>query len=462
MNTTLQILPFKLSHTEQEIFLENTQKIEFCSGDFVLISGANGSGKSHLLQLIKGIIPQIIDLNHATRNAIVYNNSSIENLPELAQNEIAYLGQIPYTGFVIDHVLQDLWFSSRGLHSMDHNAFEKDILRILSDFDILQLIDRKISSLSSGEQQLINVTRILLQQPKVLLLDEFGEYLSNNNLQKVIDCVKDDLENMIVIVADHNPSEIIQYITQQIYIQDSQLKLRNFDLDCYMKNSQFPVLISNTNSSSIESTLTIKDLSFTWNNKLPASVLFSTLNINLSSQQIIGIYGNNSSGKSTLLQILVRQLSPSSGEIELFNKSIKNISKNTYFQNIHVLFTNSILHFFEVNIENELKYLVFSPEFILTKINLIDKKHLHFSALSNGEQKRLALATVIFSKAKLILLDDPFLGQDQENRIALEELIHEIRVNLKTSFIIVSNKISLLPKKLHQIYRLTDHTIKPI
>lgn len=462
MNTTLQLLPFQLSHTAHEIFLENTQKIELCSGDFVLISGANGSGKSHLLQLIKGIIPQIIDLNHATRNAILYNNSSIDILPEAAQNEIAYLGQIPHTGFVIDHVLQDLWFSYRGLRNIDQNAFEKDILRIFGAFDIIQLIDRKISSLSSGEQQLINVTRILLQQPKILLLDEFGEYLSNNNLQKVIDYVKDDVKNMIVIVADHNPSEILPYITQQIYIQDSQIKLRNFDLKGYIKNKLLPVLIYDTDIKSIDSTLIIKDLSFAWNSKLPNSILFSTININLSIQQIIGIYGNNSSGKSTLLQILVRQLSPSLGMIELFNKNIKNISKNTYFQNVHVLFTNSILHFFEVNIEKELQDLAFSPEFILTKINLIDKKHLHFSSLSNGEQKRLALATVIFSKAKLILLDDPFLGQDYENRIALEELIHEIRVKLKTSFIIVSNKISLLPQKLHQIYSLTDNTIKPL
>ena len=462
MNTTLQLLPFQISHTEQKIFLENIQKIELCSGDFVLISGANGSGKSHLLQLIKGIIPQIIDLHQAPRNAIIYNDSSIHNLAEPVQNEIAYLGQIPHTGFVIDHVLQDLWFSYRGLSNIDQHAFEQDILRILEAFDISQLIDRKISSLSSGEQQLINVTRILLQQPKILLLDEFGEYLSNNNLQKVIEYVKDALKNMIVLVADHNSFEILPYITKQIYIQNAQIKLRNFDLEGYRKNRQFPVLISDIDIKPMQSTLTIKDLSFTWNNKLPDSVLFSNLNINLSIQEIIGIYGNNSSGKSTLLHLLVRHLSPNFGTITLFDKNITNILKKTYFKNVHVLFTNSILHFFEVNIETELQNLAFSPEFILTTINLIDKKHLHFSALSNGEQKRLALATVIFSKAKLILLDDPFLGQDYENRLALETLIHEIRVKLNTSFIIVSNKISLLPQKLHQIHHLTDRTIKPI
>ncbi len=452
----LSILPFKLQLVEDSVFISNDQVINLYAGDFVHLLGENGSGKSHLLQIVKGIIPEILKPYSLTPNCILYKKKDLSNLTIDEHVEIAYLGQNPNSGFVIDHVFKDLKLSYQGL-SESEDVFIQDLEKIADQLGIIDLLERKITSLSSGEQQIINITRILLQKPKVLLLDEFAEYLDDENVRKILSLINTNLTEMIVIAVDHNSKHLVGYINKHLKICNCHLEIGQADINSYDFNSQHSDA-DRTNHAVLD----IINLYFHW----PHRKIFQELNLCVNSGEIIGIYGENGSGKSSLLQLITKQIIPNKGYIKLVGNLLKSIKPKKIFQMINILFTNSTLHFFEMTVEQEIKQLLsrktmnFNAENILSKINLLDKKHLHFSALSNGEQKRLALATVLFSNADILLLDNPFLGQDVKNRKELEELIYNLAIENNKTIIVVGSKLSQLPQKPHKVYQILEYKLR--
>jgi energy-coupling factor transporter ATP-binding protein EcfA2 len=452
----LSISPFQLKFEEDYAFISNNQVINLCAGDFVHLSGENGSGKSHLLQIIKGIIPEIIKPHNLTPNCILYNKKTLNMLTVAEHAKIAYLGQNPTSGFVIDHVFKDLKLSYKGL-SESEELFMQDLTKIADKLGITNLLERKITSLSSGEQQMVNITRILLQKPNILLLDEFSEYLDDDNIINTLSLMTAYLPEIIVIIADHNPKHITSYINKHLTIYNSCIEVVKSETN-YSDFSFQPTTSNGTNYKMLE----VINLYF----HLSHRQIFSDLNLCVNAGEIVGIYGENGSGKSSLLQLIIKQISPNKGYIKLEENLLKKIKPKKLFQIINILFTNSILHFFELTVEQEIIQLSsrqninLTAETILSKINLLDKKTLHFSALSHGEQKRLALATILFSNAKILLLDNPFLGQDIKNRKELEELIYKLATENKKTIIVVSSKMSQLPQKSHKIYKISEHKCK--
>lgn len=169
--------------------------------------------------------------------------------------------------------------------------------------------------------------------------------------------------------------------------------------------------------------------------------ILNNINLSANNGDIIGVVGKTGSGKSTLLQIISNILKPSSGEIFLDNKNIHKEFNDfkKLFSNIGIVFQCPEEQIFAQTVFDDisfgLKNLGKSNEKIKIAINeisdllLIDKNILHKSVfeLSGGEKRKCAIAGVLVSKPKILLLDEPTAALDFKTKNNLLKSIKEYK-----------------------------------
>lgn len=169
--------------------------------------------------------------------------------------------------------------------------------------------------------------------------------------------------------------------------------------------------------------------------------ILNNINLSANNGDIIGVVGKTGSGKSTLLQIISNILKPSSGEIFLDNKNIHKEFNDfkKLFSNIGIVFQCPEEQIFAQTVFDDisfgLKNLGKSNEEIKIAVNeisdllLIDKNILHKSVfeLSGGEKRKCAIAGVLVSKPKILLLDEPTAALDFKTKNNLLKSLKEYK-----------------------------------
>ncbi|HCR85183.1 MAG TPA: lipoprotein-releasing system ATP-binding protein LolD [Alphaproteobacteria bacterium] len=179
------------------------------------------------------------------------------------------------------------------------------------------------------------------------------------------------------------------------------------------------------------------------------------ISLEINSGEMIALIGYSGSGKSTLLQIVSGLMDFDSGNLEIFNHDIRNISdaKRTEIRNKYLGFVYQYHHLLAdfTALQNVMmpmlisgvdkKLAEISAYEVLVKVGLQDRvKHKPFQ-LSGGQQQRVAIARALANKTKLIIADEPTGNLDSENSANIIELFWGlVRENNSTLVIATHNK----------------------
>ena len=158
-------------------------------------------------------------------------------------------------------------------------------------------------------------------------------------------------------------------------------------------------------------------------------LLFSELNLTMSSGDIVQVEGPNGSGKTTLLRIISTALNPTSGRLLWQSKPVTRC-RQEYLQNLlflgHLpglkqsLSPDENLHWWrKINANNN----QLSNQEVLANIGLCGYEDVPCYTLSAGQQRRAALARLLITKAPLWVLDEPFTAIDKQGVAQLEQLL---------------------------------------
>lgn len=169
------------------------------SGEILCVLGGNGTGKTTMLRVISGLLKQY-------RGKVVINGKKIEDFKgkELYRNNLALLPQNPIALFVGDTVLEDLAEAASVL-GVDKNTLSIEIDRVAQELRITKLFDRHPYDLSGGEQQKVALAKLLLLNPKILLLDEPTKGLdaeSKEELGKILKRLGNQEVAMVIVTHD--------------------------------------------------------------------------------------------------------------------------------------------------------------------------------------------------------------------------------------------------------------------
>ena len=168
-------------------------------GEFYCILGGNGTGKTTALNVIAG-------LNKAYRGKVLIGGKSIRSYKgnSLYRENLALLPQNPQTVFIKDNVLDDLLEILEALE-IPKSARAEKAEKAADKIGITHLLNRHPYDLSGGEQQKCALAKILLSNPKILLLDEPTKGLdaySKHVLKSILQELKNDGITILTVTHD--------------------------------------------------------------------------------------------------------------------------------------------------------------------------------------------------------------------------------------------------------------------
>ena len=189
-------------------------KIKIKQGDFIALTGVSGSGKTTLLRVIAGL--ETIDEGRiAVHNQVWADSSNKKLFTPIQKRNIGYLFQ-DYALFPNMTVLKNLTFVKNDI---------KLAYKLLDMVNLRELENRMPSSLSGGQKQRIALCRALMNQPKLLLLDEPLSALDLSMRKKLQEDIKrfHDEFDMTTIMVSHDPSEIYKLSSRVLLLEDGQI-----------------------------------------------------------------------------------------------------------------------------------------------------------------------------------------------------------------------------------------------
>ncbi|MBU7030945.1 MAG: ABC transporter ATP-binding protein [Theionarchaea archaeon] len=407
----IQISDYSFSYGEKKVLKNISLSID---NQLVVITGKSGSGKSTLALSIAGFLK---DQGTHTGEILIDGKDIYHyDLFELSQ-KVGIVQQDPEsqicTMTVEDEVafgLENLCASRREIHDRMEWA--------LSIVGGTYLKDRDTSSLSGGEKQKIAIASILAMKPEVLIFDEPTSNLDVHTTEEIMQVIthikkKTDIS---AIVIEHKWKHIYSYA-------DSLYEMREGEL---FHITEPPPLHYNGYEKrwNGDTILEIRGLHCSYD----SSPVLTGLDLMVKEGEIVGIMGANGSGKTTLLMCIMNFLDHR-GEITLKDQSLEGKKTAQIAQSIGIIFQNPNHQIFENTVYKEAAFgsKNFGRESdiggLLKEAGLFQYSQTNPFRLSYGEKRRLNIISVLSYRPDVILLDEPFIGQDYENVQKIMDLL---------------------------------------
>lgn len=191
------------------------------SGDFIVICGKSGCGKSSLLRQLKTNLTP-----HGTKSGeIRFKGVKIEEVSQRSQaSEIGYVLQNPDNQIVTDKVWHELAF---GLESLgyDSNTIRLRVAEMASFFGIQGWFMKSVTELSGGQKQLLNLASIMAMQPSVLILDEPTSQLDPIAANDFLETIKKiNIEiGTTIIMTEHHLEDVFTMADRVIVMDEGEI-----------------------------------------------------------------------------------------------------------------------------------------------------------------------------------------------------------------------------------------------
>ncbi|MCA0987772.1 ABC transporter ATP-binding protein [Guptibacillus algicola] len=183
-------------------------ELEICEGEWIVVTGENGAGKSSLLLSMMNVLK--------TTGQVCVNGKKLRSIEE-AREELAFVFQNPEFQFVTHSVYDEL------AYSITDHVHEK-VTNWLTEYDLLHLQDQHPYQLSTGQKRKLSVGTALFGDQRVLLLDEptFGQDAKNTfKLLQYFEELRS--KGTIILMVTHDPNIVKTYATREWVISKGAL-----------------------------------------------------------------------------------------------------------------------------------------------------------------------------------------------------------------------------------------------
>ncbi len=445
-------------------------------GDFCVLCGGTGSGKSTLLRLCKPTLAP-----HGQKSGeICFAGMPLDSLSErTAACRIGFVCQMPDQQIVCDKVWHELAFGLESL-GLAQNEIARRVAEMACYFGIEPWYDLPVSALSGGQKQLLNLASVMVMRPDLLILDEPTSQLDPIAAAEFIHTLRKLNRDfsLTVLIAEHRLEELVPICDKLIVLEDGKLLGADAPQALAERIAQKPALLASMPTAlrvccalgEVSYPLSVKDgreaLAPYFGGKVRAlkeneppthrdSVLelshvhfrygrdsadvLNNLSLTLYAGEVLCVLGGNGSGKSTMLSVAAGLCKPYAGKVRVLGKNMREYRGGALYKQCLALLPQDVQTVFLCNsVREELVDAKVDPAALP-----FDLSHLldtHPYDLSGGEQQLLALAKVLATGPKILLMDEPTKGLDAEKKQQLLDVIRTLRAQ-GVSILIVTHDV---------------------
>ena len=460
-------------------------------GEYVVLCGKSGSGKTTLLRHLKSVLTP-----HGKHSGeILFNGVPMEKVSQRDQSsKIGYVMQNPDDQIVTDKVWHELAF---GLESLgcDQKTMRARVAEMACYFGIQDWFHRDVANLSGGQKQLLNLASIMAMQPEVLILDEPTSQLDPIAASDFLNTVrKINIElGTTVIITEHRMEDIFPYADRAIVMDGGSVIAddtpRNIGKLLYdQKNDMFAamptpvrvfygshgegdcpltvregrnwlsrsfveepkiktVVVPKLDEEIEHPALSMKELWFRYERNTPD--ILRGVSAEVPKGSLYAIVGGNGAGKSTTLKAICGICRPYRGKVKVFGKPVEKYKSSELFGGTLAMLPQDPKSLFVKKcVREDLEEMTKDKALIAQIASTCQIETLlesHPYDLSGGEQQRAALAKVLLTQPKLLLLDEPTKGIDSFFKETFAEILKELKARGIT-IVMVSHDVEFCAK----------------
>ena len=451
-------------------------------GEYVVLCGKSGSGKTSLLRHLKSVLTP-----YGNRSGqVIFDGTPLQQVSQFDQSrKIGFVMQNPDEQLVTDKVWHELAFGLENL-GVHQNTIRLRVAEMASYFGLQDWFDREVATLSGGQKQLLNLASIMAMQPQVLVLDEPTSQLDPIAASDFLNTVrKINIElGTTIIITEHRLEDIYHSADQVVVMEEGRVIAsdgpRQVGSLLWQQDSAMfaalptPTRVFYQSGAEGQCPLTVREgrswLTKTFENRCLNALepemepeapkgreyalriqegwfryekqgldILRGLNLEVPQGCIFAIVGGNGAGKSTTLKTICGICKPYRGKVELFGKTIKSYGGGLYRGCVAMLPQDPRSLFVGKTLREDLREMCREEGPIQAVAETCEITHLldsHPYDLSGGEQQRAALAKVLLTNPKLLLLDEPTKGLDSFFKGKFAEILKKLKAEGITTVLV--------------------------
>lgn len=434
----IELTNVNFSYDGKTKILENT---DFAAeyGEVTLLSGHSGEGKSTLMYIVSGIIPNVNygELSGEVRIAgedikgkklgyicrrvgVVLQNADEQIVQKIVEDEIAF--------------------------GCENLAFPPE--KIQKQIEIvcrLMKLDTKWTcrTLSGGQKQRLITASTLAMGQKIIILDEPLANLDKDGAAMLMGTLRSLAgAGYAVVVIEHRLDMVLPFVDTVWHIGDKTVKIvedkaaylqaqtAKIDDACKPYTGGEPLFLLNKVAFSVKESEILKDIS---------------LEIPKGGRTVF--LGENGCGKTTLMRLIARLYKPTGGNItQYIDEKFKQKPKGgkAWYKKVGVVYQNPDYQLFMPTVRQEISFGAKSEEYASEIAELFGVKHLwerHPQSLSEGQKRRVSIAAVAACEPEVLLLDEPTVGQDYDGLCALVEILNTLHMQSGNTMITITHDV---------------------
>ncbi len=415
-------------------------------GEILCLVGENGSGKSTMIKIISGVY-------HPDQGDIIINEHSYKRLTPIESMREGV--QVIYQDFslfpnlsVAENLVMNEQLSS-GKQFVNWKEFDRIAARGLEEIHVSIPLDAMVGELSTADRQLIAITKAILAEAKIIIMDEPTTALTQKEIQSLFSVINNlKKQGISTVFVSHKLNEVTEISDRTVIFRNGKKVMdqeaKNLDIktmEFYMTGRELD--LSHVQLPQVDQQaaplLEVKNLT------LPGK--FKDVSFNLKPGEVLGITGLLGSGRTELALSLFGEMPAGSGTIRIEGKEVRIKSIQDAMDNrIGYVPEDRILEglFLEQSITDNIVVriidrLVNQVKLISTRnavklsddwISMLEVKtpsgSLPAKSLSGGNQQRLVLAKWLASDPRILILNSPTVGVDVGSKAAIHELVRNL------------------------------------
>jgi energy-coupling factor transport system ATP-binding protein len=451
------------------------------SGEMIGVMGASGAGKSTLAKCLNRIVPEFEDGEF--RGVIRIAGESLDHLRvcEVAP-KVGMVFQDFEAQLFSTNVAHEVAFAMEQV-GMDRAEMDRRIIPALEAVGLRGFEHRDPMSLSGGEKQRLAIASVLALRPSLIVLDEPTTDLDPEGRAEVFELIaKLRAQGLSLIVIEHE-SEELRGADRIIVLREGEIAaddppsqvfartdlltecgvrppglgrvLKLLGIDVQPKSVDhaydsivraYPRLTSNRVDAEPNSASTpaitasapafigVENLSFSY----PGGPrVLDSIDLKIDAAEFIAIVGQNGSGKTTLAKQIVGLLQPATGRVTIDGKDRTQMRPAETAREVAYVFQNPDHQIFAATVEDE---VAFGPrnfglgddeirhrcDEALVAVGLENERQSDPFLLSKGERQRLAVASVLVLRPRMLILDEPTTGLDHREQLRMMALVRDL------------------------------------